>query len=155
MRRRFEGPWAVDDDITFAEIYARRRPDNKTLHIDTAKTQDHILTALELRQQGHDDNHIAHRLHITRDTLDKRLKRAGIDSYRSFADRRFLNTFDRIIATGKPFTTEALPIPDNNQVSANALAAAVKEGRLRKVGMHQTGKGKIGLWQGIVQAEAA
>jgi hypothetical protein len=155
MRRRFTGPWSVDCDISFAEMTARRRPELKSLNIDNAHITDSITTALELRHHGTPDNTIAHRLNLTPDALEKRLRTAGHGSAFSFADRLFLRTLNRVIDSGEPFSTEALPIPDNTRVAAVALTTAVRQGRLRKAGMFQTGKGKIGLWQGTAQAKAA
>ncbi|RYF57952.1 MAG: hypothetical protein EOO27_14055 [Comamonadaceae bacterium] len=155
MRRHFEGPYEVEEDISYAEMTARRRPEHKTLLIDNDHISDSITTALELRHHGTPDTTIAHRLNLTPEALEKRLRTAGHGAPLSFADRHFLHVLEKVIPTGKPFSTEALPIPDNTRVAAVALTNAVKQGRLRKAGMYQTGKGKIGLWQGIVDAEAA
>lgn len=155
MRRHFTGPYEVEEDISYAEMTARRRPERKTLLIDNDHITDSITTALELRHHGTPDTTIAHRLNLTPEALEKRLRTAGHGAPLSFADRHFLHVLNRIIDTGEPFTTEALPIPDNTRVAAVALTNAVKAGRLRKAGMYQTGKGKIGLWQGTAQADAA
>jgi hypothetical protein len=158
MRRRFEGPYEVDVDLSYSEIAARRRPNPRYQpQNNTPEFQNSIDDAAYLRTMGEHDAHIAKRLHLTPEALEMRLRRAGMAERITPTDRAFTQALNRVIASGQPFSAHSLPTPGSETFAANAMVWARKQGRIVKVGMRRTDERKmITLWQGVqAEAEAA
>jgi hypothetical protein len=158
VRRRFTGPWAVDEDLSYSEIAARRRPNPRYQpQNNTPEFQNSIDDAAYLRTMGEPDAHIAKRLHLTPEALEMRLRRAGVSERITPTDRAFTQALNRVIASGQPFSAHSLPTPGSETFAANAMVWARKQGRIVKVGMRRTDERKmITLWQGVqAEAEAA
>lgn len=157
MRRRFEGPWAVDDDLSYDELDNRRRPNPRYQpHNNTPEYLNSVDDAAYLRTMGEPDHHIAKRLNLTPEALEMRLRRAGAAEKVTPTDRAFTQALNRVIASGQPFTAHSLPTPGSETFAANAMVWARKQGRIVKVGMRRTDERKmITLWQGVQAVDVA
>ena len=157
MRRRFEGPYEVDVDLSYGELDNRRRPNPRYQPSNnTPEFQNSVDDAAYLRTMGEPDEHIAKRLHITPEALEMRLRRAGVSERITPTDRAFTQALNRVIASGQPFTAHSLPTPGSETFASNAMVWARKQGRIVKVGMRRTDERKmITLWQGVQAVEQA
>ncbi|MBV6758400.1 hypothetical protein [Rhodococcus opacus] len=146
---RFSGPYEVEEDLTSAEIQARRRPD-KRIDYDTD-------VAYELAEVEHlagygvrDRNRIAEHLGITAEAYEKRLART-VGQIRGAGDRRCEDMLERLISEGRPFGVESLPVPDDPRLASTLLQRAHKAGRIRCVAVEPHTGTKV--WQATNPAQ--
>lgn len=147
-------PGAEDEfDVTFAEIRERARGDGKAL-VRKLSAREQVPEYLidevtHLTRFGYrDPDGLAALMGVSRNAIDKQIP-YGVVRPIGPSDQRFAEVLEQVIASGRRFTTEALPLPDDDQFAVRELTLAVKAGRLRKVGSDKSSSNKVTIWEPI------
>ncbi|WP_037162545.1 hypothetical protein [Rhodococcoides fascians] len=111
-----------------------------------------IIEYQHLRSYGLANHEIAERLGTTWEAFTLRLRRANIElDTRTPTARHQHAVLDRLIASGVPFTADALPFGDDNKSAQSIVAAANRLGRIVKVGSRRVNGSSLGVWQGVTE----
>lgn len=150
---QFTTPYEVEEDLTYREIMARRREDNRELVDRLARFEtgiDHTLEDIDhIRAFGvTEPATIAKRLGMTHAAYEKRIARLAPRALNP-RDRACANVLDRLIAAGQPFTIEALPLGSTPRSAGQLIQAARKAGRIESTGS-TGGKNDVQVWQPTV-----
>ena len=91
------------------------------------------------RSFGWDDEQIAKKLGTSRDSLLVRLARLGVKSYQDEGLRVLSAAMDRLIASGRPFSTVDLPEIGSPHDISQLFVTHNKNKTIRKIGMVRVG----------------
>lgn len=140
--------WEVEEDVTHAEIKARRRegPGPKALSpLDHLREDyDHLVAggaSFEIAEA-----HLAKVAGVSLELMRIRLAKLGI-SPGGDKKAEYLAEIRRLAARGKPFTVAALPISDHPLAAdvKGAITVANKAGLIRPL---KVGKDRVTIWIG-------
>lgn len=155
---RFAGePWAVDEDLTFDEIDARRRNDSKRLCFDL---RDSMTTYDKLRDEAAhllayritDGARIAEHLGLSESEYEYAIGQ-HLPPVLTTGDQAWVDGFERLIAEGRPFSVTGLPTPDNEGIIRSYPIRARNAGRIRKIGVADK-RVNVTLWQSAAAVDA-
>lgn len=145
-------PWEVEEDLSFAEIVARRRTTKPEDRIPQTRVMDHdpkydLYEITHMRGLGLTDEQICNRLNMAQPQLNKRIRAAGLSRETDFADRRLRELVDKYIETGRPFTTSTFPMGSHETSCKLIVEEASNAGRILSIGTAMGDNGEQTLWQ--------